>query len=65
MQAMKWIQEISRHSPRPDKVTREMVQATKNQRLLIRGSVRLMTGSVLTSDEIEARREENNRSIIG
>jgi len=53
-----WTDVVDTHFPRVDSVTRKMVEAATRQSHLMRGSVRLMTGRLSTSAELEERRRE-------
>lgn len=60
-----WVKYVSLGFPSPTRVDREMVEAAGGQSLLMRGSVRLMTGRISTTDEIEHRREEGKKPLVG
>jgi hypothetical protein len=60
-----WVKVVGVPFPKVERVTRQMVEAVAGQSLLTRGSVRLMTGRISTTDEIEQRREEGKKPLIG
>jgi hypothetical protein len=53
-----WINSVNKKFPTPKKVDRDMLEHAASQVLVMGGSVRLMTGRVMTDDEIRHRREE-------
>ena len=63
MPVLGWVKSVKEDFPVPDRVDREMVDAVGGQSLLMRGSVRLMTGRISTADEIERRREEGTKPL--
>mgnify|MGYP000979125541 CR=1 FL=1 len=60
-----WVRVIDKDLRRVDKVTRTMVEAAGRQRHSMRGSVRLMTGRLSTSEELEERRRQARKPLIG
>jgi len=65
MPVLDWVQAVSKKFPAPTQVDRQMLEAAAGQSLLIRGSVRLMTGRLSTTEEIEHRREEGRKPLVG
>ncbi len=58
-----WTEVVELDFPRVDRVTRRMVEAATRQSLLMRGSVRLMTGRLSTSEELEERRYQARKPL--
>lgn len=58
MALQKWDEVVNTDFSHVEQVTRSMVQAAAGQYLVMRGSVRLMTGRLSTSAELEERRRQ-------
>lgn len=52
-----WTKLVETDFPKVEQVTKNMVYGSRNQSLQMRGSVRLMTGKLSTSEAIEQRRQ--------
>ncbi len=58
-----WVEVVDVDFPVVEQVTRHMVEAAAGQSLLMRGSVRLMTGRLSTSEELEERRRQARKPL--
>ena len=58
MALLKWDEVVDTDFSHVEQVTRHMVQAATRQYLVMRGSVRLMTGRLSSSAELEERRRQ-------
>ena len=63
MSVKKWEDVVGKPFTAVERVTREMVEAATQQTLVIRGSVRLMTGRLSTTDDLEARRRYSDELL--
>jgi len=63
MPVKNWAEVAKTDFPRVEEVTRTMVDRAKTQSPVIRGSVRLMTGRISTTAELEDRRKEARKSL--
>ncbi len=58
-----WTDVVELDFPRVDRVTRRMVEAATRQSMLLHGCVRLMTGRLSTSAELEERRYQARKPL--
>lgn len=65
MAVLDWTDAVKKKFPCPEKIDRDMVEVAGGQVLQMRGSVRMMTGRISTTDEIEYRREEAKKPLLG
>jgi len=59
-----WVYAVDRDFPEAKKVTQGMVEAASRQKHKMRGSVRLMTGRISTSDELAERRRQAKQPLV-
>ncbi|MBN1343290.1 MAG: hypothetical protein JXQ73_11455 [Phycisphaerae bacterium] len=65
MAVKNWVEVVEEKFPKVEKVSRQMVEAAARQSRLMRGSVRLMTGRLSTSEELEERRCQASKPLLG
>ena len=59
-----WTKVVFKNWPEVDKVTRPMLESCYRQGRLLRGCVRMMTGRMSTTDELEERRREAMKPLL-
>lgn len=59
-----WTTVVETDFPKVEQVTKSMVFGARNQNLQMRGSVRLMTGKLVTSEALEQRRQRALKSLL-
>jgi len=64
MPVQKWDEVIEKKFPQVEQVDRKMLQAAARQSFLMRGSVRLMTGRLSTTEELDERRRQARRPLL-
>lgn len=58
-----WAAVVGKAFPKVSSVTKLMVEAAARQSLLMRGSVRLMTGRLSTTEDLEERRRQAEKPL--
>jgi len=58
-----WTTVVETDFPKVEQVTKAMVFGARNQSLQMRGSVRLMTGKLTTSEALEQRRQRALKTL--